>query len=294
MSENNNNFELILINDGSTDNTQDILDEISKNNIGLKIIIFSQENKGVSHARNKGIELSSGEIIVFLDSDDIFSFGYIEYLQKLFEDNDLDVVCCYRTNSRNTLFRYDRETVVGKYVKPVELLKEYTYSKRNIVFPCFSYKSSVIKNNNLLFSTDLRYGEDWEFVTKALSHCNKGYQIKEKTYWYRVSAKSASRKITWHQTDVIEAAKRSSDYLLLRNNEFAEEFSIYMYSRSLFSVLHRFASSNQNILYWKLIKEYDVRNSMNIILKSSSFDWKTKLAAFVFIVSPKLFYRVVK
>lgn len=288
------NYELILIDDGSTDGTYSKLLNLKQYYKNCNIFCYTQENKGVSFTRNRGIELSSGDIIVFLDADDLFSKGYINYIQQLFENESLDVVCCYRTNNVEELIDYNSESVQPKETTALFLLKKYTFSKKNIVFPCFAYKSSIIKNNNLLFSNDLKYGEDFEFVTKVLSHCNRSILIERKSYWYRISSASASKKITWRQTDVLEAARRSSDYLILNNNDFSQIYSIYMYNRCVFSILHRFAISNQYDFYIKFINEINVKQSMKIIVKNSMFGLKTRIASVLFLINPKLFYNIVK
>ena len=79
-------YEIIVINDGSTDNSAVVADEYLKATDGIDYQIISQQNAGVSAARNSGVAASSGEYIAFLDADDWWEPTYLEKMAKLIED----------------------------------------------------------------------------------------------------------------------------------------------------------------------------------------------------------------
>ena len=102
LSQTLTNFELILINDGSTDNSIDVLKEYESKD--SRIIVINKKNEGVSIARNTGIEMAKGEYIMFCDSDDYVHPQWCELLVDAIEKNiDSFVVCSYRKVNNDTL-----------------------------------------------------------------------------------------------------------------------------------------------------------------------------------------------
>ena len=95
------NFEIILVNDGSTDNSGKLCDDYSKKYPNVRV--FHKENGGLSDARNFGVENANGEFITFLDSDDYLEINALEYLYRVQKKYDVDIVTTIlnRTNIYN-------------------------------------------------------------------------------------------------------------------------------------------------------------------------------------------------
>ena len=174
------NIEIIAINDGSKDNSAQILDNIAKTENRLKVI--HQKNAGVSAARNAGIDVATGEYIVFVDGDDYLASDYVEYMMSLAEngaDFCLSTKCFMTQNEQQTknetVKTYNTNEATALILSPDTII----YSPNKI------FKKSFLDNNNLRFSTSLFYGEGLTFVVSA-SRCANFITVgNRKVYYYR-------------------------------------------------------------------------------------------------------------
>lgn len=286
------NFEIILVNDGSSDGTAEKLAEF-KEKTRANVQIITQENKGVSAARNAGMAAAQGKYIMFVDADDCLSRDYISRAIKYLDKESPDTVACYRIRDKESLDpAWDIRKV--KREDPAALMAKFTYSKKKLGFMVFIYKREIIEENRLQFTEGAKYGEDWEFTTKYLAHCQTAIVIPYYMYYYRVGETSATRRLSYNQTDAIDAADRTSDYLDAMGHPFAGRYKKYMKNRAICSVAHRFARGNEKELYEKLRTEYDVKGAMKFLCFDGVTDVRTRLGAAAYLISPGLFYKIVK
>lgn len=161
LSQTYNDFEIILIDDGSTDNSAKIAMDYEK--LDSRIVYFSQANSGVSVARNRGIEIANGEYISFLDADDRWDKSFLEEMVKVIGDSN--VCYCghyYNVNSKRSKARM-------KFIKG-DLLDKYI---KNITTPntnSWLIRVSYLNKFDLRFPTDLNWGEDMTFFLKVILH----------------------------------------------------------------------------------------------------------------------------
>ncbi len=209
LAQTYNDWELIIIDDGSNDGSASVCDEYEKKDSRIKVIHI--ENSGVSFARNLGIKLSRGIFLEFMDSDDYISNNALETSIGKIDDNDLlifsfeyliaDIRCSIDTNYM-VLNSWD------------ELKKKFVYldSKILINSPCNKiYKKDIIAKNNILFPTDLSLGEDLVFNLLYLKSCNKIKIISDLLYHYLDENKnSLSRK---KREDFLEIQKKLKIYV---------------------------------------------------------------------------------
>lgn len=174
LCQTESNFELLLVNDGSKDNSKIICEKYSQ--LDKRIIVINKENGGASSARNVGLDHARGEMIVFIDSDDSIGKNYLKLLE--FKDNEEFVQCGVKT-------------LENDYLKPFmtheEIMKDYNrfWLESRQQWPSMCCLSrNVIKKNNIRFNQNLQMGEDGLFNQIYISKCKKIRRIKENEYYY--------------------------------------------------------------------------------------------------------------
>jgi capsular polysaccharide export protein len=208
-------FEHIVIDDCSTDESGDILREYEERLPHLTVI-YLEENIGQSRARNAGLEVATGDYVAFLDSDDIYSNDTALYAWlKSAYSNDADLV-------RANYIRVIEET--GDSKPAVSLLSDQDRENLDIQnapelvnnTSCWLllYKRSFLLENNITFSKLLRQREDRPFFTLALLHAKTVNLVKDHLITYRVHAESTMRNVTWEQLDLFAThLKIVADYM---------------------------------------------------------------------------------
>ncbi len=157
-------FELIVIDDGSTDTSYDIVKKISRKD--SRVILINQENQGVSKTRNKGLEVATGDYIAFLDCDDWILQGSLKILYQEAHNNKADLVM------GNTLFFYSTTKIVQRYILPVHFF-DYTFEGELLFCELmgtssyvpmvynYIYKRSFLEKNNFRFKEVKHEDEIW-------------------------------------------------------------------------------------------------------------------------------------
>lgn len=179
------NFEIILIDDGSKDNTGKILDDYSKKDKRIKVI--HKINEGVSQARNVGIENAVGEYIYFLDGDDLIENNLLERANEVFENNEIEIFSfgfnmVYENGKIKR--KYSSEKYNNQIIKSKEFLSLFFNKKIGQNMCSFIVKRELIKNNKIFFTKGLERGEDLEFQIKMLLGNNSVYYDKTSFFKY--------------------------------------------------------------------------------------------------------------
>ena len=163
------NYEVIIINDGSTDKSLEICKKMAERNNHIKII--SQQNQGPSNARNTGIQNATGENIVFIDADDILEENYLEELVKYSSEYDL-TICGYRlyeeTKNKMNINVYSAK----QEQQELEIREIMLILKKNLLNNLWNkiFKTEIIKKNNIKFIPEISLGEDTLFVLEYMKH----------------------------------------------------------------------------------------------------------------------------
>lgn len=187
LRQDSNDIEVICIDDGSTDNSLNILEKYAKQYKFIKI--FSQENKGPAISRNKGINEAKGEYLAFLDADDKFLDNKaLKHMYEVGLENDADVVCANlrRIKQNGQLDEdYDYTNSLFTYFTRESVLKSYEYGipwafYKNI------YKRDFLINNNISFPNFVA-GEDPIFLASVLTSIDNIFTVNMDLYGYNHS-----------------------------------------------------------------------------------------------------------
>lgn len=225
ISQNYDNYEIILIDDCSIDNTINICNRYLSDNIKL---LKLEKNSGVSSARNTGINNASGDYIIFLDSDDWLDNNALTTIANAVISSDLII---YGTS-------YNRKNGIYKQPLPISksLLKKDLLSDLFLLLDVSiahwvtnkAFKTSIIKENNILFDVNIKMGEDLDFCLRYIEKINRLTIIENYLYFYdRTNDNSLTNS---NISTLPERTKFNNDNIekfLIRNNVYLSDFKTY-------------------------------------------------------------------
>ena len=226
-------IEIIVVNDGTKDNSQDIIDKYAKKY--KNIIAIKKENGGLSTARNVGIEKATGEYIGFVDSDDYIEYDMYEKMYQKAKTNDYDVVVC------NLKYIYDdREVDAFSNINNDLLTKEEVKTCFLNIYPSVwnkIYKNELIKDNNILFKKGVWF-EDVEFTYRLFPYINSIGVVKDKFYNYVQRDGAITRTFDERMYHYIDNLNGVVEFY--KNNNFYDEYEKeleYIYVRYLYATV---------------------------------------------------------
>lgn len=233
-------YEIILINDGSTDQSAEIAQQYAFNN--SHVIFVDKPNEGVAITRNKGIEVSKGYYIMFLDADD------------LIYPNTLDKIAAMLWMTNADLLRFEHQTIdeEGNELYPnhnMKRRKKYASYELDAVtfmtkillneyYMCLNiFKSSLIKSHQIYFLPNCTYNEDTLFILKSLLYSQKHIYIPLNVYGYRKYSGAVTAKFSAKNyedvkkvfTEIIQISDNLTSKLKNSFKAVAENLAIHLY-----------------------------------------------------------------
>ena len=260
LKQTHSNIEVLLIDDGSVDNSLAICNDFSKKDSRVKV--FIQENSGQSKARNVGLDNSTGSYIAFVDSDDWVDEDYFELLLKASLKYDTDISCASilreRQNITKIRLKYEQEKV---YIVPQEKIDVARVPDMCYVWNKV-YKKSFLDKISLRFVEGMFF-EDVDFVTRAIYFSNKIVTVPNTYYHYWTNNNSTVK--TMRKSD-----KKRKDALVSKEN-----------------VITFFREHNLTTKASNLVKR---KNSFNIlgIPVFKIYEWETRKVYYLFGFIPIL------
>lgn len=185
------NIEVLLIDDGSTDGSREIVDAFAKND--SRIRPMHQENSGPSACRNTGMDAAIGEFIAFVDGDDWLAADFVAYLLRVQAKTKSDMVISRNCFTSNDELQIKKDTITTLSSGDAIELLFYPNVKLGVWNKLF--KLEFLKMNNVHFIPRFRAGEGLQFIINAASIANSIGMGERKVYYYRLdNARSATTK----------------------------------------------------------------------------------------------------
>jgi glycosyltransferase involved in cell wall biosynthesis len=207
------NLEIILINDGSTDNVEEVCNQYSK--IDNRIRYYSQENSGPSFTRNRGVLLSSGKYIGFCDSDDVVELNMFAEMLNRAQESDADVVFCdiYSTRDHRNFSlpwvdgtKLSRNSILDDLIPRMIGVNTDDSSEIPLwgsVVRCL-FKSEIIKKHSIEFPNKIDFAEDLIFTLTALSYSQIVSISNKILYYYRDNSNSLMNSYNSYRPHMFE------------------------------------------------------------------------------------------
>ena len=263
-------IEIIVVNDGSTDKSLDIINEFMKLDNRIKLV--NKNNGGVSAARNSGLMIANGEYVSFVDSDDWVEKSFLFKLYNLAKANSCDVAGCnFVISGENSKVEYkyplDEEKIYERQDITSDIAEKIIAGtiKTNVWDKI--YKREFLSTNSIKFDEKIIRFEDWYFYVEVCKHMNRCIYINEGLYNYRIIEGSLSNKYYENFFEMIISMNK-------RKQLFMNELSIrdeknYRNMRNNFiddiikSINHIIFESNKSLRYKLLTIRKVLNNEFN-------------------------------
>lgn len=277
------NFEIILVDDGSTDGSAALCDKLREGD--ARIVVVHQKNSGVSSARNKGIEVSTGQFIMFMDSDDWLDKNALEGLlvQLLKHQADVCFANKYYKDETNLL-------IATKYVKdfsePTSIAIKLHLQHNFISSPCFSLAKNTKK---VFFDQEIHIMEDWEYNFRLLVSLKSFIMYDKPFYHYRTVQASASKSpVNSRKLSCFLIPEKVINFIEKNSLPFAEEAKYVSVFLTYMMLVNYTSAGVQKKEDFQTLKK-QARSILIYTLFSPLASFNNKVSILSGAISPKLF-----
>lgn len=283
-------FEVVIVNDGTKDNSVEIAESILKDS-NIKYLIYNQENKGLSAARNAGIRYSNGIWIVCVDPDDIIFKDFLRILYKPCSKYESEVsIGNFQYVNYKTLYKIPGRIYESQLINREEMTGYFLTRKIKIIVPSILIKKDFIIRNNLFFDENIRFSEDQQFIWRLIFSADKYVYNKTPIYNYFLRPDSIMT------SSGIERIMTGYDGFVKLTDELKDktdaELCDTIVARWVFGVLHSSAKMMNYVEFKELAQRIRYRENIDKLYKFT--DVKMKILLIALKLNFRLFYLIIK
>lgn len=189
MNQDCENIEIILVNDGSTDDSGAIVDRIAQTD--SRVIVIHKSNGGVSSARNSGLDAAKGEYVLFVDGDDYVEPDYVSYFVRLVSQNGCDVAMSRNNYSEDVMNQVEEDSIM--LLDSETVIEQIYLGKIFVAVWNKIYRRTFLNQNNLRFNPEIWYGEGMLFNIECLQYTDTVALGEKRVYHQVFNPNSAMR-----------------------------------------------------------------------------------------------------
>jgi len=289
--------EIIIINDGSTDNTLTVIEKKSAVT-SFKYKILNQKNSGVSVARNNGMLKAEGRFIIFLDGDDYVEENYLQIFHDTLIDTESELAICKykKVDEQYTVLpnKYPLSLKIKSVNSSQCLMIEYMKSNDIIMTGCIAYKKELLLENGIKFPTGQAYGEDQEFIIKAIYKSQRIAFINLFLLSYLQRKSSAVGTCNPYKLrDNIKAYANLKRYFQTQNHpEYCQIIRDFKIPQNILFILKSYSRHGFFDEYMRLLAKKNYRKSLAAGLFAGWFSCKTRILLIMLLLFPKFSYKI--
>lgn len=269
-------IELIVINDGSTDETDELIKEYNN----IKYISY-KKNKGIAFARNKGLQKVTSKYFTFIDADDQIDDNMLEILYKECEDNNLDLCICnyneiINNKSIKSKYRYDNNIYNSK-----QLLEKTFKDQVSTIVWAKLYKTKVFKE--IKFNENLKINEDYEYVFTCFKKAKKVKLLDQYLYKYYKNNNSITNNLNC--IDI-----KNNNYLVYLKQLKLNKYKNYKYFININELrnIHFYSKCKDKKNRYKYLKKEINKDNLKKLLKEN-ISKLNKIEIIIYLISIRLY-----
>ena len=280
-------FEVIFVDDGSTDNSLALLQE-REGKEPFSMVVHHTENRGVSAARNTGMDLATGAYISFVDADDLLIPEYVEILLDAVEKGNFELFVFQSLRTEKTDLTGSQTKYMGTTsVSGQDMLMRVAANPTLFGVYNFFLNRSFLEEHRFRFATGYAYYEDYDLIYRMLASCEQCLVTEHQMYFYILQEGSAVATFRVERLSNVELLETLIPYLNVKAPGFLEEYVNHVIPRIYWSVMWQAALAFSPKDAKRFAKAANMKEQLARLTDYSGK--KVSLSSRLFLLSPTLF-----